>query len=396
MKWDVHPAQFWLRGERPAGPVAYEEQLGMWVVYGHPEAQQALSDPSVFSANIMRLFPQYEDNPFNQGNLLRMDPPKHRKQRMLVSHAFTPKIVADLEPRIAAITDELLDAAMDRGRLELVADVAYPLPVIVIAELLGLPVSDRELFRDWADSLFQQSNEFSMKDETGGSTPEETAKQVKAQDEIFEYLGGRAEEYRKRPGDGLLSQLVHAEIDGDRLSNQEIVTFATILLLAGHVTTTMLLGNTVLCLDANPDKQKLVRDDRAKLPLAIEESLRFLTPFTATYRVTNREVELAGKRIPADQMVRISLGAANRDARVFADPDTYDPTRDPNPHMGFGRGNHFCMGAPLARLEGRVALDILLDRFPVLRTDEANPPTFMPTPEMTGTRTLPLISSRAQ
>jgi cytochrome P450 len=180
-------------------------------------------------------------------------------------------------------------------------------------------------------------------------------------------------------------------VDGERLPDDQVVNFAIVLLLAGHITTTMLLGNTVLCLDAFPEQQEKVRADRSSIPAVIEESLRYLTPFAAIGRSTTREVELGGVPIPADQMLLLWLGAANRDPRQFADPDAFDPGRDPNPHLSFGRGIHFCLGAPLARLEGRIALGILLDRFSLLRTDPADPVDFMPTPTMTGVRRLSLI-----
>lgn len=172
-----------------------------------------------------------------------------------------------------------------------------------------------------------------------------------------------------------------------------MVNFAIVLLLAGHITTTMLLGNTVLCLDAYPEQQDRARADRASIPAVIEESLRLFTPFAALGRATTREVELGGVSIPADQMVMCWLGAANRDPRQFPDPDAFDPHRDPSPHLAFGRGIHFCLGAPLARLEGRVALNILLDRFDRLRTDPEDPVQFIPTPTLTGVRRLPLLQS---
>ncbi len=207
---------------------------------------------------------------------------------------------------------------------------------------------------------------------------------------MFDYIREHVAERRRQPRQDLLTQLVTAEVDGNRLTDNEVVNFAVLLLVAGHVSTTLLLGNTLLCLDAHPEWAARVREDRSLVPSAIEESLRMFSPFAGVTRSTYTEVEIAGQRVPADQMIMVWLAAANRDARQFADPDTFIPTRDPNPHLGLGRGIHFCLGAPLARLEGRVALNMLMDRFPVLRTDPANPPTFVPTPNMTGVRTLPM------
>jgi cytochrome P450 len=388
---ETHEQQFWLRGQVPDDPVEYKPELGMWHVYGHPEAARVLGDPATFSSNTKRKVAEAEA--FAEGNIIWMDPPEHRKLRNLVSHAFTPKVVANLEPRIAELTHELLDAAIPttgRDRLELVADLAYPLPVIVIAELLGVPSGDRAMFKEWVDAILANSLQISFTERT-----EEQERRMKAAIEETEkftsYLGEHTARRRRDPGEDLLSKLVQAEVDGERLTDTEIVNFANVLLIAGHITTTMLLGNTILCLDRNPGQAARVRADRSLVPSAIEESLRFFTPFAAMARVTNTEVELAGHTIGADEFVMVWVAAANRDPRQFTDPDSYLVERDPNPHLAFGRGIHFCIGAPLARLEGRTALNILLDRFPVLRTDPQSPPEFLPSPNMTGVRTLPLL-----
>ncbi len=329
----------------------------------------------------------------SEGNLVQLDPPRHRKLRKLVSHAFTPKIVADLEPRISALTTELLDAVADRDRMELVADLAYPLPVIVIAALLGVPSSDRTHFKRWVDGMFQTSEQVSIanRSEEQDRHIEEAMEQAQ---HLRDYLAEHVAQRRGDRRDDLLSKLVQAEVDGERLSDNEVVNFALVLLVAGHITTTMLLGNTVLCLDAHPDQATWVRADRALVPAAIEESLRFFSPFAALGRATTSGVELGGERVPADQLLMVWIAAANRDARQFERPHEFDASRDRNPHVAFGRGIHFCIGAPLARLEGRVALNSLFDRFPELRTDPNNPPAFIPSPNLTGVRELPLLLGR--
>ncbi|MEV0082283.1 cytochrome P450 [Saccharopolyspora sp. NPDC050642] len=384
--WGINEAQFWLRGVRPEQPVEHDSAAGIWNVYGYPEILQALSDPATFSSDTRRLVPELAGN--DEGNLVQMDPPEHHKLRKLVSHAFTPKVVADLEPRIAALTNELLDAVSDRT--ELVRDLAYPLPVIVIAELLGVPSSDRGLFKKWVDAMFASSNKFSLK-ERSKEQEEYMAKAMEQVQELSEYLLGHVQERRRTPREDLLGKLVAAEVDGVQLTDTEVVNFGMVLLIAGHITTTMLLGNTVLCLDAHPDQLAAVRADRSLVPSAIEESLRYFSPFAAVSRATNREVELGGTVIPADQLLLLWIAAANRDPRQFTDPDAFDVRRDPNPQIGFGRGIHFCLGAPLARLEGRIALNIMLDRFPNLRTDPAEGPEFLPSPNMTGVSKLPLL-----
>jgi cytochrome P450 len=395
--WGLHASQFWLRGKQPENRVEFAAELGMWNVYGHPEIEEILRDPATFSSDTTRLvpkemMPEADLEAMSAGNLLQLDPPLHNKMRKLVSRAFTPKVVADLEPRIAAITHEMLDAVTTPGRLELVEDLAYPLPVIVIAELLGVPASDRHLFKGWVDKMFESSEQLSLvkKDE---KQDEAIKKSLEGQKSLTDYLGVHVDERRKQPREDLLTKLVEAELDGERLSRNEVVNFANILLLAGHITTTMLLGNSVLCLDTHREWDERIRADRSLVPPAIEESLRFLTPFAAVARTTTREVEVGGVTVPADQLLMIWVAAANRDERVFTDPGAFDPLRDPNPHLAFGRGIHFCIGAPLARLEGRVALNILLDRYPALRTIPGEPPKFQVNPNMTGVRELPLTTA---
>jgi cytochrome P450 len=390
--WAVHHDQFWLRGVQPTSPVEFKEELGTWNIYGYAEAHQVLSDPATFSSDTTRLVPtesKADVAELSEGSLLQLDPPLHNKMRKLVSRAFTPKVVADLEPRIGQLTRELLDAVAGRDRLELVEDLFYPLPVIVIAELLGVPASDRELFRGWVDQLFSSSDQISLGEQT--EEQKKVAKeQIRVTRNFTEYLGKHADERRRHPREDLLTKLVEAEVDGERLNRTEIVNFANVLLIAGHITTTMLLGNTVLCLDAFPEWADRVRADRALVPPVIDESLRFLSPFSAVARVTTTEVELGGTTIPADRMLLVWVAAANRDARHFTEPDVFDPARADNKHLAFSHGIHTCIGAPLARLEGRVALNILLDRYPSLRTIPGEPPTFQPNPAMTGVKVLPL------
>ncbi|MBB5852842.1 cytochrome P450 [Amycolatopsis umgeniensis] len=391
--WGIHEGQFWLRGDFPADPVGFDAETGMWNVYGHAEALKTLSDPKVFSSDTTRLIPQElapDKDLFVDGNLLQMDPPDHKKLRTLVSHAFTPKVVADLEPRIAALTNELLDVVDGADSMELVTHLAYPLPVIVIAELLGIPASDRDLFKEWVDTMLRNSQQRSLikQTEEDKKASDETMEQLK---NLVNYLGEHVDDRRRNPREDLLTKLVEAEVDGEKLTQNEVVNFANVLLLAGHITTTMLLGNTVLCLDSHPDEYRRVREDRSLLPATIEESLRFLSPFALVARATTTDVELGGRTIPADSMLAIWVAAANRDPRAFTDPGTFDPARAHNPHLAFGRGIHFCIGAPLARLEGKTALNILLDRFPDLRTDPAVPPSFIPSPNMTGVNELQLL-----
>ncbi|WP_405958450.1 cytochrome P450 [Streptomyces phaeochromogenes] len=392
-RWGVEESRFWLHGRMPQETVRFDEQTGLWNVYGHAEAFAIFADPATYSSDTARVFLADSDLDVGDafdGNPVVMDPPFHGRMRKLVSRAFTPKTVAELAPRIAALTHELLDDVAGRDRVELVSALAYPLPVIVIAELLGVPAGERDVFKGWVDKIFDSDREVSLEStEEQRQDIEEGLEQAR---ELREYLRGHADERRRAPREDLLTKLVEAEVDGQRLSSTEVANFANVLLVAGHVTTTMLIGNTLLCLDADPDADARLRADRSLLPSTIEESLRYMSPFASLYRATMTEAEIAGQRIPKDQLLAVRIGAANRDERVFERPHTFDPGRDPNPHVGFGHGIHFCLGAPLARLEGRIALDILLDRFPVLRADPEHPPTFLPSPDLTGVKTLTLLS----
>ncbi|WP_163506872.1 cytochrome P450 [Fodinicola acaciae] len=383
MTWDTHPAHFWMRGGTFGQPVEFHQDWGMfdtygyWHVFGYPEVRQVLTDAATFTGDTDGVLPKELADRFPDDALSTLDGEEHRKIRKLVSHAFTPAIVAGLAPRIRTLANDILDGVGDR--FDLVEELAYPLPVTVIAELLGVPSEDRALFRQWADEAIGGSDD----NDTQNDTPNDTQNDTPS---IRDYFLGYVEDRRKQPRDDLLTLLLRAEADGDRLTDDQIVSFASLVLHAGHITTTSLIGNTVLCLDANPDAADRVREDRSLVPAVIEESLRFLSPLAATDRVTSADANVGGTTIPAGQIIKVWLGAANRDPRQFADPDVFDLTRDPNPHLAFGRGVHFCLGAPLARLEGAIVLDVLLERLPELRVEA--PPEFLPHPDFVSPRSI--------
>ena len=350
----------WLEDSRARGQVHFDEKAQCWQVLGHPETSAILSDPAMFSSDLTALQPKQDDlELFQRGNFVQMDPPQHRKLRTLVSQAFTPRVVAGLEPRIAELTTQLLDQVGER--FDLIDALAYPLPVVVIAELLGIPPSDRGLFREWADVLLSQEID---PDQAVAEVSEQalnavapTMRQMNAY--FLDYIRSR----RANPGTDLTSKLVQAEVDGQRLADEEIVGFVGLLLIAGHITTTATLGNSLVSFQDNPDAAAQVRADPMLLPAAIEEVLRVRTPFPRLGRIAQADAEVRGVLIPAGQVVVPWLAAANRDQRVFTDPDRFDIHRKPNPHLSFGHGIHFCLGAPLARLEARVAMRLLLQRY---------------------------------
>ncbi|WP_225825819.1 cytochrome P450 [Streptomyces naphthomycinicus] len=350
------------RDLREAGPVRYDDTQGVWQVLDHATVGTVLADPATYSSDLSALTPTQADfETFRQGNFVGMDPPEHRKLRALVSQAFTPRVVQGLGPRIEAVCARLLDAVADRDRFDLVDSLAYPLPIIVIAELLGIPAEEHRLFQEWASVLFggdQLGEAPDMADLERAL--EAIAPTVR---EMNGYMLDHIRARRADPGDDLTSRLIAAEVDGVRLADQEMVGFVALLLVAGHITTTALLGNAVVMFDRHPAADAALRADPDRIPAAVEEVLRWLPPFPELGRRVARPVVLGGHDIPADALLMAHLGTANRDPGRFEAPDVFDVSRNPNPHLTFGHGIHFCFGAPLARLEARIALHMLHERF---------------------------------
>jgi cytochrome P450 len=386
-RWDIHPELPWLRGIRPDPEVERIEQLNAWCVYGYEDVYRILTDPKTFSNKTYTLAAVQIDESYVEGDMTQMDPPENVKYRKLVSGAFTPKLVASMESRITAITDELLDVLAAKDRADLVADLAYPLPVIVIAELLGIPASDRDMFIQHSTKVIEQMNGLSFLAEDAQESVDQALEEFQP---LMEYMRAQIAERRERPRDDVLSHLTTAEVNGARLTDNEVVNIANFILGAGHIPTTLMLGSAVVCLDGNPEQFAMIREDRSLVPGAIEEVLRVLSPTSMVSRRTTVDVELSGVRIPAEQMVLPMVGAANLDPRKFENPEVFDVTRDPNPHLGFGHGAHFCIGSHLARMEGRIALNRLMDRFPKLYIDPTDPPVFFPTPDLIGVQQLPI------
>jgi cytochrome P450 len=356
----------WLRQMRDEHPV-WRDEYGIWHVFRYADVARAISDSQVFSSDVGRVFPVGDK--FTEGNLTRTDPPRHHTLRRLVGAAFSPKVVTGLAPRIAEVTRELLDATGSPGEFDLVSALAYPLPATVIAELLGLPISDRELFRSWADKLFDQ-------DIADPNDPELARKVDEGTADMVAYLGEHCADRRAHPRNDLISKLTQVEVNGERLSDVEVVNFSIVLLIAGHITTTALLGNTVLCIDEHPEVWEQLHTARTLVEAAVEEVLRYRSSFTQVGRVTTVETALAGQIIPADVIVTPWLVSANRDEREFTDPDRFDIHRGDNHHVAFGHGIHFCIGQLLARVEARVAVGVLLDRYAEIRLTPGVPLEF--------------------
>jgi cytochrome P450 len=287
--------------------------------------------------------------------MLVSDPPDHTRLRALVQKAFTPRMIEQLRPRIIAIVDELLNRIAQRGgQFDLIEDLAYPLPVVVIAELLGVPAEDRATFHDWSADLAASLDPL--------VSSELAERAMRSRDALHAYFRTIIAERRRAPRADLISALVAVEERGDNLSEPELVVMCTLLLIAGHETTVNLIGNGVLALLQHPDELARLRAAPELIGSAVEELLRFDAPVQLTGRVTTAALTIGGQAIGAGDWVLPLFGAANRDPAQFAEPERLDITRSPNPHIGFGRGVHFCLGAPLARLEGQIAIGRLVQR----------------------------------
>ena len=348
----------WFDEMRLSHPVLLDEHLPvpMWQVFRYADVLTVLADSSRFSSQAFGL-----SGGIFRDTLIAKDPPDHRKLRNLVNQAFTPRAVARLSDRVTQITQELLDQVREQGTMDVVADLAFPLPAKVIAELLGVPPEDWNIFQRWArigDAGPMQARQ------GAGRTMRE---------EMFDYFSQLLLERRRAPREDLISALSMAEVDGQRLSQTELLSFCTLLLAAGQETTKNLLTNAIVCLTDHPDSlDRLVREP-ALMPVAIEEVLRYLPPVWFLFRLTRSEVELAGQRIPANQMVLAWTASANRDPAHFPDPGHFAIEREPNRHLAFGHGIHFCVGAPLARLEARIALPMMLTQLKHLQRVEGVP-----------------------
>ncbi len=296
-------------------------------------------------------------------NLLMIDGEDHRRLRGLVSRAFTPRRVGALRGRLEETVDDVLDRAAEHGEMELVGALAHPFPVIAIAELLGVPPSDRDKFRHWAAQLVQLLDPFQGR---GGAQA-----LIDATQEIFAYFRPLLAERRRAPQDDLLSAMLAAERDGERVEEIDLLALASLLLVAGHETTSNLIGSAVHLLLRFPDERKRLQDDLSLLPSAIDECLRYESPIQLTDRAVVEDCELAGVPLRKNQIVAAVIAAANRDPERFPDPERFDVARTDNPHLAFGHGNHFCIGSQLARLEAEIALGALLRRFPDFSGDPA-------------------------
>jgi cytochrome P450 len=386
-----YPVYSVLRTVRPVlqVPTPDFDGPGVWLLSRYRDVHEVLRDPR-FSANRLnaplvkenldRLPSVLQQSAQGLRTMLVMDPPDHTRVRKLVNKAFTPRRIGSLRERIQQIVDAELDIVAEKGGIELIHDLAEPVPAIVIAELLGVPAEDHRQFRAWSSELIAEIASPSAARDGGG---------LGAARKLLGYLADVIAERRAAPRDDLISAMIHAQEEDDALSDEELLATSNLLLLAGHETTTNLIGNGMLALLREPDELDKLRADPALIPTAVEELLRFDGPVQATVRVAMEDVALDEHTIEKGSMVIVSIGAANHDPEVFENPTALDVTRHPNPHLAFGFGAHFCMGAPLARLEAQITFETLLRRFPrISLVDDA--PDYRENPILRGLKQLEL------
>lgn len=318
-----------------------------WMVFDYDTVKWILNDHQTFSSRVPA--PQW---------FIFFDAPEHTKLRALVSRAFTPKTVADLEPAIRNLSRELLDAAIAGEEMDFAEDYSVPLAMKVIAGMIGIPSAGWARYRQWSDIIMRLSYSRSGGDEAERSL----ADFLNVTEEMDAYLTEMIEQRRESGQDDLLNRLIHAEVDGQKLTQREILGFFQLLVVGGQETTANLINNAIICLLDHPDQLASLRAKPELLPSTIEEVLRYRSPFQWTMRTPRRDAEVHGQIIPAGQLVLPMIGAANRDPQKFRDAQAFDIARDPNPHIAFGHGIHFCIGAALARMEARIALTEFLGR----------------------------------
>ncbi len=379
---DPYPTYHRLRAEDPV----HHSPLGFWVLTRYADVIAMLRDPRLVKEPIAAFVAaRFGMTPPGLGlSMLDRDPPDHTRLRGLVSKAFTPRALESLRPHIQQIVDGLLAQVEGKREMDLIEQFAYPLPVRVICEMLGVPVADHERFKQWGLDIARGLDAIMLPPDS-----DVARKSMAGRHALSGYFRELIAERRAAPRDDMLSALIAAEEAGDKLNEDELMATCILLLVAGHETTVNLIGNGTLALLRHPDQLRRLRDNPGLIATAVEELLRFDGPVQRTARIPSEDVTIGGQTIPKGEMVMPFLGAADRDPVQFADPDRLDIGRTDNRHIAFGMGVHFCLGAPLARMEGQIAINTLVKRFPklALATDR---PEFRQSLTLRGLASLPV------
>ncbi len=356
---DPYPIYRWLRDEAPA---YWNDELRFWALSRYDDVLRGFQDWETFSNRAGVSLEQSEfGEPEQTTFFLAMDPPRHDRLRALVSRAFTGRRVEALEPRIRELARRYAARVAPQGACDFIGDFSARLPMDVISEMLGVPEEERDELRTWADLVVHRED----------GLPHIPPQALEASAKLIHHFAGMVEERRSRPQGGLVEALLEAEVDGERLSDRDVISFLFLMIIAGNETTTKLLGNALYWLAKNPEQRQLVERDRSLIPRWVEETLRYDNSSQILGRILTREIELHGQKLREGDRVLLLVGSANRDERAFADPDRFDILRDTSGHLSFGKGIHFCLGARLARLEARLGLETALEAFPEFEIDEA-------------------------
>ena len=356
---DPYPIYAQLRAQ---APLYRNDEIGFWALSRHADVLAALRDTKHFSSAYgVSLDQGSREEATAVMSFLAMDPPLHTRMRGLVSRAFTPRRAADLEPRIRELSTRWIDRFIERGRCEFIADFAGKLPMDVISEMLAVPESDRDTLRGWADTVVHREDGMTDVPPAG----------MEAAAQMLRYFAQMVPERRKHHGHDLTSALFEAEIDGQRLADKDVIAFLFLMIIAGNETTTKLLANALYWLARNPAQREKLRGDPGLIPRWVEETLRYDNSTQALARTVTCDVELHGEKLREGDRLLLLIGSANRDERVFEDPDVFDVMRNTTAMLAFGNGTHFCLGASLARLEARVALEEIQSRLPDYEIEES-------------------------
>lgn len=358
-KVDAYNPFFWYEKMRKESPVYYDQNTGTWNIFLYEDVKRALSEKETFSSHFSK----------NKGSigktLINQDPPKHTQIRSIVNQSFTPHVLKKWEPRIQAITDELIQRMEGKEKIDIYKDFAHPLPIIVISELLGVPFKYMDQFKQWSDILVSSPKNSNKEDMKEFLTTRETAEK-----ELEEFFQTIIAEKRKDLSNDLISILIRAEEETLKISEKELVPFCNLLLVAGNETTTNLLTNAIFSILENKGVYDKLRNDLSLIPSMVEESLRYRSPAQVLRRKVIQDTEIGGQQLRKGETVIVWLGSANRDENKFKDASKFDIHRKPNPHIAFGHGIHFCLGAPLARMEANIAMTALIEKYSSLSFPE--------------------------
>jgi cytochrome P450 len=372
----------WYKKMLKESPLVYDKDFllffgtkGAWNVFAYDDIQMILSDYETFSSEYM---PMIDENPLTRG-LAQSDPPFHHQMRRIVAKVFTVRAIENMKPFIEQMTNDLIDRVIDQGELDVTNDIAIPIPIQVIAKMLGIPSEDQEKFKDWSMMLIQQPT-----DDDGGSAF------LQSQKEMSEYFLDAIEYRKQNPGEDLISLLTQAEVEGQKLTTKDLLAFCITLLVAGNETTTNLINNTMLTLAELPNIQEHLREHPEDIPKAIEEVLRYRSPVQYINRIASKDVVIRDQKIKKGDILNIWIASANRDESVFPNADQFDLNRENLKHIALGHGIHYCLGAPLARLEAKVAITTMLERMNDFRLKDDKEPIMNPITLMYSIKELPL------